>query len=270
MEKDLHNSFHKIKLITSSILFLIFSIQFSLALGVEIKCPEKVYLDEEFECKIIAKDLDKIYDVKADISTYEKNIARIFDPLKDKFKSSYYYLSSFLDKEEKTIKLKITEDYEGDLDCILKLRNNSKTESFEFKLNILEPEESSNNSEEENKQEESEEQPEIKNKITQDKNSEPQDKLKENTKTKSKKTENKDLDKAQRPKDNPEPKKDTNIINLNSPEKRQSENIINLNPQQDIGKELIYKSKNQKISDYAVYAFSFFLLFIIVILLIKT
>jgi competence ComEA-like helix-hairpin-helix protein len=74
-----------------------------------------------------------------------------------------------------------------------------------------------------------------------------------------------------------EPFSDSNTITANLIEDTpsiidtpQSENIINLNSDIDIAKEeIIYESKNEIIKKYAMYAFAFFLVFIIIILLIK-
>ncbi len=53
-------------------------------------------------------------------------------------------------------------------------------------------------------------------------------------------------------------------------EEQQNENIINLNSDNDIAKEkIIYESKNEIIKKYAIYAFAFFLVFVIIILFIK-
>jgi preprotein translocase subunit SecF len=49
----------------------------------------------------------------------------------------------------------------------------------------------------------------------------------------------------------------------------QTKNIINLNPQNISNQEVIYESKNEKIKKYAIYAFSLFLILIIIFLLIR-
>ena len=56
-------------------------------------------------------------------------------------------------------------------------------------------------------------------------------------------------------------------VNIEEP---QNENIINLNSDNDMVKEkIIYESKNEIIKKYAIYAFAFFLVFVIIILFIK-
>lgn len=53
-------------------------------------------------------------------------------------------------------------------------------------------------------------------------------------------------------------------------EKNKTKSIINLNPYQDSNTyEIIYESKNEKIRKYSIYGFCVFLIFVIVILLIK-
>lgn len=57
-------------------------------------------------------------------------------------------------------------------------------------------------------------------------------------------------------------------IKLNSP----TGNAINLNPETENSRpedSIIYESKNEKIKKYAIYAFCFFLIFVIVVLLLK-
>jgi competence ComEA-like helix-hairpin-helix protein len=47
-----------------------------------------------------------------------------------------------------------------------------------------------------------------------------------------------------------------------------NDNVINLNGDEE-NKELVYESKNEKIGNYAIYGFALFLIFVILVLLIK-
>jgi len=109
------------------------------ALEVDFSCPESVVFMKEFECLLQVKDFEGVYDVKVDISLDGKVIAEIWD---DSWKSAYYYLYEFVnDGDEKKIRLRIVEDYNGDIDGILKLRKDSKREFFDFIINIESKEE---------------------------------------------------------------------------------------------------------------------------------
>lgn len=58
-------------------------------------------------------------------------------------------------------------------------------------------------------------------------------------------------------------------ITDNEGDNRLSESIINLNSDVQTKEAVVYESKNELIRKYAIYAFSFFLIFVIIILLIK-
>ena len=216
----------------SFLLLLIFLIPTIFAISATIKCPDEIFVEKIFECSIIVDNFTGNYDVKFDISSGEQTLAKIYDPQKQEWKSSYYYLYDFItnddEGEEKTIKLKITEDYNGNIDAILKLRQGSKREFFDFNI-----------------------------KIKQEKGEEPEE---EETHSP---TQEEPANKNPESKTNP----DTNSpqqIKLNQPK------LINLNPTpQPQTNKVIYESKNQKIKKYAIYAFAIFLIFIIIALLIR-
>lgn len=124
------------------ILFLfgiIFLINNVFALEIDFSCPEFVFFNKEFECLLQAKNFTGVYDVKVDISINKKNIAEIWDK---NWKSAYYYLYDFIDnEEEKKIKLRIVENFEGRINGILKLRKDSKRDFFGFVIEVKDEEE---------------------------------------------------------------------------------------------------------------------------------
>jgi len=207
------------------------------AVEINLNCPEKVEVNQEFICILELKQAQGIYDVKIELTDKEETIAQIYDPQKGEWKSSYYYLYDFIEQdEEKEIEIKITKNINKKLDGILKLRQDSKREFFEFEIKV------ENSEQEEEKQNE--------NKETNEKqNSE--DKIRIN-----KINQSQEKQKTQNP--------NQEIIQLNK-----NENIINLNSQKQLTGKVIYESKNQKIKNYAVYGFSLFLIFVIIILLIR-
>ena len=200
------------------------------SLEVDFSCPSDIS-EEEFECYITIPDNSASYDLKADILYNEKRVVKIWN--KETWASTYYYVNNFLsDSERNPIKFKITESVTGELKGTLKLRENGKSQtSYEQQFVI-----NSNI-----KNEESEEYTEQDQENIEDKSQE----------TASYFTSNQELTKPE-----------TSAIT--SP----NQTIINLNPETNTGK-IIYESKNERIKNYAVYAFSLFLVFIIVILLIR-
>jgi len=122
------------------LVFLIFLIPIIFAVTANVNCPEKVIAKEIFECSIVVDNFTDNYDVKFDISSGEQTLARIYDPQEQEWKSSYYYLYDFItdddEGEEKIVRLKITENYDGNVDAILKLRQEGKREFFNFNIEI--------------------------------------------------------------------------------------------------------------------------------------
>jgi len=119
----------KISLIT------ILLIGFSTALEVDFDCPTEVSINEEFSCDLELINREGTYDLKVEIKKGSKTITQIWDPEKEDWKSGYYYLNSFI-KDFEEVQLKITEL--GEHSGILKLRKDSKTETFPFEIITLE------------------------------------------------------------------------------------------------------------------------------------
>jgi hypothetical protein len=116
------------------ILLILVLVSAGFSLEVDFDCPKSVVVDEDFECSLQVENFTGVYDIKVDISDEKKTLAEIWD---DEWKSAYYYLYEFVDDEdEKEIKLRIVEDFEGDIKGILKLRQDGKREFFEFDIEI--------------------------------------------------------------------------------------------------------------------------------------
>ena len=229
---------------------LVFCASFVYALEADFDCPSEVFVDEEFECTLVVQNIEAVQDVKIDISPGGKRITKIYSPAEDEWKSAFYYLYGYVGVGdagvEKTILLKVVEDYEGNVASVLKFRESDdkdKKEFIDFNIKISEGgvgDEESNDGEDDPEEEGDEADEE----------------------DKDKKEDKKEEDKpAPRPESKPiiekiDPK--PSVIVLNSP----SLEIEN----EDYGR-VVYESKNEKIRKYAPYAFSFFmiLLFIVVI-----
>lgn len=175
------------------ILLIFLSLTLVSSLNVDFSCPQEVKPSEEFTCSI---DFSGNYDVKVDLLCNQDRCGEILN--KDTWTSTYYFLEDFKDNK---IHLKITENYEGDCNGLLKLRKTGKTgfdyeEDFTIKIQNFQTTPITN----------------------------------ENTKT----------------------------TTLNS-------NILLNNEEEN---KIIYKSKNQKIREYAIYFFAGFLILIIIFLII--
>tara|TARA_Y100000310_G_scaffold84575_1_gene81462 strand:- start:2700 stop:3365 length:666 start_codon:yes stop_codon:yes gene_type:complete len=122
------------------IFIFVFIVNFSAALEADFDCPDKVEVNAEFECSLVVQNFTGSYGVKVELVDNGKTLAQIWDFDEEKWKSAYYYLYDFISKEgeEKETKLKITEDYSGDLNGVLKLRQDSKTKTFDFEIEVIE------------------------------------------------------------------------------------------------------------------------------------
>lgn len=214
------------KLYLFMIILIIMNLGFISAGEVEIDCPSEVEKDEEFECDIEIFDFEGTYDLKIEIEKNEKSVAKIWDNEEEDWKSSYYYLKEFIESGElKEIELRIEEV--GEYDGILKLRQNSKIEEFDFEIDVEEVDEAQESMDSQENGEESEEET-----FAQIKGGG------ENIAT---------IEEIQNL---------PNIISLNSP-RGDSKKI----------ERVIYESKNKKILDYAPYFFLVFLVFLLIVIL---
>lgn len=102
------------------------------ALSVNLSCPQEVTFNEEFECSISVIDNTENYDVKLDFFGDGKRISRIFN--NEEWKSSNYYLISFINSDIKDIKIVIN-NFSGEVNGVLKLRKTGKT-SVSYQENV--------------------------------------------------------------------------------------------------------------------------------------
>jgi hypothetical protein len=118
---------------------VLFLMSFVSAIETDFDCPESVAIDEEFPCSLVVKDIEGAYDIKVEIIEEGVTIAKILNPLEEKWQSAYYYLKEFIKKgEKKEVYLKI--EKEGNFNGILKLRQGSKISSFDFEIKVIEKE----------------------------------------------------------------------------------------------------------------------------------
>lgn len=219
------------------LLVIIFSISFVSAIDVNFLCPNEVYFNETFVCSIEVVGIDSSYDLKADILSDGKRISQIFDDVPGKWKSTNYYVNNFIISEgKKDVQLRITSEFTGNASGVLKLRQNGKTAidyTGNFSINVGASKKQEQTSTTKNNQNESpiiHEEPVIE-RVTSNK-----------------------IDSA--------------VISepiIVPP----SESIIKLNSQSKYTAEVIYESKNETIKKYSIYVFCLFLIFIIIILLLR-
>lgn len=212
----------------------IFSFNFSLAKDIEFNFPSEIKVNEEFTANVKLIDFPKEkYDLKIDILNQGERIAQIFDG--NKWKSTNFYVNNAFEDENSEIKLKITSDFNGMAEIIVKVRKNGGSTSTTFngyKINVK-----------------SEEKTDVKNKENTSINELFEDERKENL---IQKTENED--------------KSNEIKSITSDEN----NVIVLSPQNiktDYinNKKVIFKSKNEIIKSYAIYGFAVFCILIIIL-----
>jgi hypothetical protein len=216
------------------ILFLLI-VNFVSAVNVNFNCPASVGVGEEFECSLQISQTVDLYDLKIEIEKDNKNVAKIWDEIEEKWQSAYYYLKNLSGDGEKSVKVII--ENEGEYDGILKIRYEGKTESFNFSIVA-----NNQNSPD----------------IPKDKNTE-----KENI-SKVGILDGKNLA------DKDVVKKNENVSEGvgNFFKKESANTVINLNNARvNSEKEVVYESKNFKVLKYLPYGFCLFLIFIIGILL---
>jgi predicted nucleic acid-binding Zn ribbon protein len=232
------------------LIFIIFIfvliINFSAALEADFDCPDKVEVNAEFECSLVVENFTGSYDVKVELVDNGKTLAKIWNFDEEKWKSTYYYLNDFVsgEGEEEKIKLKITEDYSGDLEGILKLRQDSKTKTFDFEIEVIE----GSNVDEDAGGEGAGDGDEVNGGVDAENN------------IGWDADENNEGDNAMWS----ESDGGDGFILIN-------EKVIKLNQQLKTEQinEIVYESKNEKIKKYAIYFFTGFLILIIIILLIR-
>lgn len=118
---------------------------------IELDYLKKIKFNEEFEITVnLINFSDDIYDLKFEILDNNKNIAKRF--WEDQWKSTHFWIKNAFAENEKSFKLKITEDYQGENNFKVKIRNSKKVWVFEgFKINIYSGEENENRETKNNK-----------------------------------------------------------------------------------------------------------------------
>jgi len=207
------------------ILILIFSLSFVVGITAKIICPENVDVGQEFSCKVNVGDIDGGYDLKVEIEKDGKTMADVWSTTDGKWKSAYYYLIDF---SETQVKLKIKE--EGNYNGILKVRQESKREFFDFDISV-----GISGNEKSDEEKENSEKKVVEKEILSDEN---------NLNIEKNTGENSDS-----PSENVD-----KVISLSS-------------EKSDDKEEVLYESKSFMSMEYAPYLFSLFLIFILIILL---
>jgi len=223
------------------IILLILAIPYAYALTADFDCPDEVTQNVEFTCNLEIFDSEGVYDFKLDLQKNEENIAKLYDPDKSSFQSSFYYLKEFIEAgSEEDVRVIIEES--GNLDGLIKLRKEGSTESFNFSIKVLKGE----IIEEDN--------------VNLD-NSNDED---EETSSNNKKSSNAEG------KDNTIKEEAGNFssivtgeaILLSDPKESNQELMEN-------EKNLVYESKSSKVVKYLSYVFSLFLIFFVLLLIKK-
>lgn len=129
------------------LILAIFFIPFVFSLEVDYSCPEKVLEDEGFSCDIEIKDGEGSYDIKFEVKEEDKTLSRFWNDEEDSWKSGFYYITSAIESGEKKEFLFMIEE-PGKFKPLLKIRKDSKIESFELDI-IVEKNEISEEDEEE-------------------------------------------------------------------------------------------------------------------------
>jgi hypothetical protein len=225
------------------------------SIDAKINCPDVVGFEEEFYCDIFVDEGGGVYDLKIYIRGDAGGINRIWDG--NNWQRSDWYVKKAIEGDgDFRRKLIIHNNYNGKATGQFKLRSSSGKIVFEDVFDI-EVGSQSKEINRENDEEEEEEEEEVPDKESEKKDREEQikeiyDYLKEIEDEKENHDDN--LQNKDAENDSPSIITSTKVINLNSQSKTS-------------GSELIYTSKNDRIKEYMVYAFFFFLICIIGILL---
>ena len=208
---------------------------FSLAKELDVNYPDKVNIGEEFEAEIKLIDFaEGNYDLKFDILGSGNRIGQIYD---EKWQSTYYFMEDVFEDNEVKIKLKIDKEFEGDANIIIKVRDSSGTSiSFgDYEIEVVATELKEDEQKETN-------------------NNEPKE---ESVKEESVKEDN--VSKSE-------------VISEQKVALLSNNEVIDLSPQNiknDSGNEIIFKSKNDNVKEYAIYGFAIFCVLIIILMLIE-
>lgn len=226
---------------------LVFFISFVVSVESTIECPEVMHLDEEAVCTIDVTDVTDVYDVKIYVVGDKGGVNQILDG--ETFRRADWYVKEIVTKEgEYDIKIKIHKAFDGKANVQFKLRDSSgKIVLYqEFDMEISSDSLSSNQEEEEDIATVQEEMPTVQE--------EDGTSVQEKTQKQVVSEETHSNESVQ------EQERGTQTKNV-------SKTIINLGGYEASEETVVYTSKMQRIKDYFVYFFVFFLIVIVCFLL---
>jgi hypothetical protein len=119
------------------VLCLLMFLPFVLAQNIELTYPDGVSFGEEFEINLRLADFDSgVYDVKIDITKDDTRVSRIL--VDESWKSTFYYVQRALDGiDSADFILKISEEVSGELDMIVRIREDGKSSSELFEGYVI-------------------------------------------------------------------------------------------------------------------------------------
>ncbi len=117
------------------IVVLIFMVSFASGLGVELNCPDDIYVNESFECEVEVEEGDGVYDLKVEADKERNSVLSIWsqrddsgEPAGEVWQSGYYYLKEFVESDG-VVRLRVSEV--GRYDIVVKLRQGGTSKEFD-------------------------------------------------------------------------------------------------------------------------------------------
>ncbi len=223
------------------------------AKNISIEYPREAYYGEEFNIKVLLKEYpEDTYSIKLDILTNQNRIAQVYNPTNEKYQSTYYYVNYIFEPNQDGVLLKfnITKKFDGEANINLKIRD-SKGKVDELNGNnmkIITKETNKSINQEE----------EVKNVIVNEK-------------------VDKEIEKNETEEVKEEVKEEINNIELiddKSVEYSNNTRVLYLNQEsKDIknqeDSQILFKSDNQKIREYAIIGFVFFCIILLILIIIE-
>jgi len=234
--------------------FMLINVNFVCGKNISTEYPENIGFEEEFDFQVELIDFETAnYDIKIDINE-ESRIARIWDGTKWG-STSYYIQNAILSGENSAVlKMKITEQVNGEFPIVIKIRKNSQTsydkfEGFSIVVDSISGEvEIVKETEEEINYEIVEEVKDIEVNNEDDKSSDGGEVEVSGGDDENSGDDNKPADIT------------GEVIYLEAPNSKDIKT--------DENTKVLFKSVDEKIKDYAIYGFTFFCIVIIILLLI--
>lgn len=234
------------------IISLIIIFPFIYAEEISVKYPAEVQYNKEFNFSVDLIDFqEKAYAIKIDILNNKKRVAKIYNPDKNSFVSTYFYLENAFEEGENKNEfiMKVDGLFQGDADIEIKIRDEGGiVESFKgYKIQLsgdktpldIEIEETKDNEKEQGVY------------IKKEDEKEDEDDMQEDEETENlKDIEEQVIEKKELIEENVY---GSEIIMLGSPQDIKKENTNEKG-------EIIFESKNEKTKEYAIYGFTLFLI----------